>query len=237
MTIEELTLEILGERVLSQFDSKKLVDWAVNVLALGYESENLIILAGLDFDTTEVREKYFLKSIEELKIDADKSDEEIIQKYALMIANNAISGKISVDYAFGRMRNIVFASGYDARYISFYEIDEDLDRFRYNDSVLFNSELTVENQQEYILEELKLFYEMERLDVPLDERRKWYWKRCEKLISPALKTKYQLRRPFRYQTWCCGICGSEKQLLGSTHEVKRKIILEFASKVAWFKRP
>ncbi len=52
MTLEELTLEILAERALTQFDSKKLVNWAVKVLELGYESENLFVLAGLDYDTT-----------------------------------------------------------------------------------------------------------------------------------------------------------------------------------------
>ena len=63
MTHKELTLEILAERALTQFDSKKLVDWAVKVLELGYESENLFVLAGLDNDPTEERENYFWKSI------------------------------------------------------------------------------------------------------------------------------------------------------------------------------
>ncbi|MGK6351602.1 hypothetical protein [Parapedobacter sp. DT-150] len=230
MTVEELTLEILGERAFSQFDSKNLVDWAVNVMALGYESENLVILAGLDFDTTEIREKYFRKSIEDLKIDTNKRDEEILEKYALITAEKAVAGEISINHAFGRMRNIVSASGYDARYIAFYEIDEDLDCLRYNDSVLFNSELTLENQKEYILEELKLFYKMESLGIPVDERRKWYCKRCKKLTSPTLKTKYQLKQPFKYQTWCCGICGSEKHIIGGIHTVKRKIIQEFVDR-------
>jgi len=230
LAIEKLTLEILGERTFSPFDSKKLVDWAVTVMTLGYESENLVILAGLDFDTTEIREKYFWKSIEDLKIDTDKSDEEILEEYALLIAEKAVAGEISADHAFGQMRNIVSASGYDARYMVFYEIDEDLDCLRYNDAVLFNSELTLANQKEYILEELQLFYEMESLGIPVDERRKWYCKRCKKLTSPTLKTKYQLRKPFKYQTWCCGICGSEKHVIGSIHTVKRKIIKEFVGR-------
>jgi len=31
MTIDELTLEVLADKALSQFDSKKLVSWAVSV--------------------------------------------------------------------------------------------------------------------------------------------------------------------------------------------------------------
>lgn len=230
MTIEELTLEILGERTFSQFDSKKLVDWAVNVLTLGYESENLVILAGLDFDTTEIREKYFWKSIEDLKINTDKSNEDILEKYPLIIAERAVAGEISIEYAFSQMLKIVSSSGYNARYITFYEIDEDLDCLRYNDSVLFNSELTLENQKEYILEELKLFYEMESSRIPVDERRKWYCKQCKEFTSPTLKTKYQPRQSVKYQTWCCGICGSEKHLIRDNHSVKRKIIQEFVDR-------
>ncbi len=52
-TLDNLTLEILAERCLTHFDSKKLVDWAVQVLQLGYESDNLFVLAGLDYDTTD----------------------------------------------------------------------------------------------------------------------------------------------------------------------------------------
>jgi hypothetical protein len=53
MTVAELTLEVLGEKLLTQFDSKKLVEWAVSALKLGCESENLFILAGLDDELLE----------------------------------------------------------------------------------------------------------------------------------------------------------------------------------------
>ncbi|QIH32769.1 hypothetical protein [Sphingobacterium sp. DR205] len=45
MRLEELTLEIYAERALTYFESKHLVAWAVNVLTLGYESDNLYVLA------------------------------------------------------------------------------------------------------------------------------------------------------------------------------------------------
>jgi hypothetical protein len=67
MTLQELTLNILAERALTQFDSKKLVDWSVQVLELGFENKNLYILAGLDFDSTEEREKYFWESLKDLR--------------------------------------------------------------------------------------------------------------------------------------------------------------------------
>ena len=227
MTLEELTLEIFAERSLTHFDSKKLVNWAVKVLELGYESENLFVLAGLDYDTTEDREFYFWKSIEDLKLDVEKSEDELIKKYALVIANKAIRKEVSIDYAFSQMLKIVSASEYDNRYIPFYEIDEDLDYLTYYNSVLFNSGLTLENSKDFILEELKIFVQMEELKLPEDKRSKCYCETCKKLNTPVTKNKYQLKKPFKYMFWTCGLCGSDKLKFNNNHEVKRMIIEEF----------
>ena len=47
MDLQLLTNDILAERLLTQFNSKRYVEWAENLMQLGYESENLFILAGL----------------------------------------------------------------------------------------------------------------------------------------------------------------------------------------------
>jgi RNase P subunit RPR2 len=233
MTLNEITLEILAERALTQFDSKKLVDWAVNVLEIGYESKNLCILAGLDFDSTEEREEYFCKSIEDLKLDVEKTDDELIEKYAMTIANRAIQKEISVDYAFSQMRKIVSATGYDRRYIAFYEIDEGLDYLTYDNSVLYHSGLTIENSNDFILEEFKIFVQMENLKIPLEERNKCYCKKCKMLNYPITKNRFQLKKPFKYMVWSCGICGSEKLKFNNNHEVKRMIIDEYKNTKAY----
>jgi hypothetical protein len=139
MKIDELTLEVLADRALSQFNSKKLVSWAVSVLELGYETENLLILAGLDFDSTEEREYYFWKSIADLKINVEKTEDELLEKYAVVIANRAIDKKISIEYAFQQMNKIVSASEYDNKYNAFYEINEDLEYLKYENKTIYNS--------------------------------------------------------------------------------------------------
>lgn len=227
MSIEQITIEVLAERALSDFDSKALVTWAVNILNSGRESENLIILAGLDYETTEEREKYFQKSLTDLNLSSDRSEESLIESYATLIAKNAISHNIGIDFAFKQMLKIVSATEYDARYIAFYEIDEDLDRLKYNDSVLFNPGLTVQNYPEFILEEFKIFLEMERLKIPSGERDYSYCIRCSRLIKPVLKTKYQLRKPHKYQVWCCSNCKFEELRFSSEHMVKRLIIEKY----------
>lgn len=224
MTLQELTLEILAERALTQFDSKKLVDWAVKVLELGYESENLFVLAGLDYDTTEEREEYFWKSVKDLNLETEKSEDELIENYALVIANKAIRKEISIDYAFSQMLKIVSASEYDSRYIAFYEIDEDIDYLTYDNSVLFNSGLTIENSKDFILEEFEIFVQMESLKIPKEERSKCYCETCKSLNTPITKNKFQFKKPFKYMVWSCGICGSEKLKFNNNHEVKKLII-------------
>lgn len=158
MTLEKITLEILAERALSEFDSKKLVYWAISVLELGYDSENLYILAGLDHEETEEREEYFWKSIGDLKLDIEKTDDELFEIYAMTIARKAINKEIGIDYAFSQMRKIVSATEYDPRYMAFYELDEDLDYLTYDNSTLYNSGLTIENYKDFILEEFKIFF-------------------------------------------------------------------------------
>ena len=217
MTLQELTLNVLAERILTQFDSKKLVDWAVQILELGFETESLNILAGLDFDSTEEREKYFWESLKDLKIEVEKNEEKLIENYALTLSKKVINKEIEVDFAFNQMLKIVSASGYDQKYIAFYEIDEDLDYLRYDNSVIFNSGLTLDNSKEYIFEEFEIFAEMETLKIPFEERRKCYCEKCKKLNIPITKNKYQFKRPFRYLIWSCGICSSEKLKYNNNH--------------------
>lgn len=230
MFIEEATLEVLVERILPDFDSKALVTWAVKILDSGEESENLLILAGLDYEATDEREKYFQKSLADLNLSLGQSEETLIEDYATLIAKKAVSGKIDVDFAFKQMAKIVSATAYDLRYIAFYEIDEDLGLLHYGESVLFNPELTLQNYQDFILEEFKIFLEMERLNIPLKERNYNYCISCSKLVKPMLKTKYQLREPRQYQAWCCPDCESEELRFSSEHAVKWMIIERYNTK-------
>ncbi|UIR57321.1 hypothetical protein LZQ00_05765 [Sphingobacterium sp. SRCM116780] len=229
MKLEELTLEVLAERTLSQSDSKIFVDWAVQVLKLGYESENLFVLAGLDFDSTEEREEYFWKCAHDLNLNIEKTEEELLDQYALIIANKAIRKEISMEYAFCEMFKVTMESGYNYRYIAFYEINEDLDRLTYDDVVLFNPGLTLENANDFILEEFKIFVQMEDLKISKEDRDKCFCETCKNLNIPITKNKYQLKKPFKYVVWACGICGSEKLNYTNNHEVKRMIITDFNS--------
>ncbi|GAA0886374.1 hypothetical protein GCM10009120_49730 [Sphingobacterium siyangense subsp. cladoniae] len=122
------------------------------------------------------------------------------------------------------MRRIVSASEYNYRYIAFFEIDEDLDYLKFDNTPLFNNGLTVENSKEFILEEMKIFVEMESLNIPREQREKCYCETCKNLNDPITKNKFQLKKPFRYTVLACGICDSEKLKYSSNHDAKWRII-------------
>ena len=230
MTLQELTLNIFAERILSPFDSKKLVNWAVEVILLGYESENLYVLAGLDFESTEEREKYFSESLKDLQIEIETDEENLIENYAITLTKKVLSKEVDVDYGFQQILKIVIASDYDQKYIPFFEIDEDLDYLKYDNTTIFNNGLTIENSKDFILEEFRIFLEMENLKIPTEQRKKCYCEKCNKLNIPVTKTIFQLKKPFKYLTWSCGICGSTKLKFNNNHEVKKLIIEEFKKK-------
>jgi len=226
MTLQTITLNVLTERLITQFDSKKLVNWAVEVILLGYESENLFILAGLDNELTQIREEYFWKTIKDLNISIDKTDTALIQNYAKFISKKVINDEIDIKDGFKIMLEICSTVGYERRYIAFYEINEDIDCLFYNDSILFNPDLTMENKNKFIKEEFKIFYEMEKHNIPLEKRNLWYCKNCESLDEPKLKTKYQFKKPYKYQTYCCSNCNS-RSFEKDNQKVKRLIIEKY----------
>ncbi len=162
MNVQEETYKILAQRLFLYFDSKKLVDWAVMMLENNYESESLIILAGLDSDSTEEREKYFWKSLGELDLDVNKEDIELIDNYAIYIAESVVNGKISPKDGLSIMQNIIQSSDYSEKYFKFYEINEDLDYLKYDNNTIFNNDLSLENLDSYIIKEFELFLEVEK---------------------------------------------------------------------------
>lgn len=225
MNVREETYKLLAQRLLTFFDSKKMVDWAMILLQNGYESESLIILAGLDTDTTQEREKYFWQSISELQIDINVTDFELIDNYAIYIAKSVVDKQINPYSGLEIMQDIVRESDYSKRYIQFYELDEDIDYLKYDNRTIFNTGLTLENKENFIRKEFELFLEAENLKITDETRELSYCQKCKTIAKPKLKKKYRLQKPHRIQIWICSKCGSEKLDHFSTH-IGKEIILK-----------
>jgi len=225
--LENITLESLAESVLPHFDSKKLVDWAINTLKLGYESENLYILAGMDNDTTEEREKYFWKSIKDLNIDCQKSKEKLIEFYANTIAKKTINKELNIENALDKMYKIIIATDYDKRYYSFFDIIEDIDNIRCYGRPLLCSGLTREKFDEYVIEEFEIFLAMQNVEIPEYELNKCYCKKCKKLANYKLKKRFQLKKPFIFYIWVCENCESKDILYPRSHSIMKLLIEKY----------
>jgi len=230
MNVQEITYRLLGEKNVTYFDSRKYVDWAVTLLENGFESESLIILAGLDSYPTEEKEKYFWKSIKELDIKTEKDDSELIDYYADFIAKQVVENKINPMVGLSKVLDVVRATEYSTKYIQFYSLAEDIDYLNCSKSTVSNfGGLTLGNKEEYVKEEFQLFLEMNQLQIDESLRDSSYCLNCNKLGKSLLKTKYQLKKPYKYQTWVCSHCGSEKLEFPDSQKTKIRII-EMAKK-------
>ncbi|NJO89690.1 MAG: hypothetical protein HC831_12645 [Chloroflexia bacterium] len=224
LNTQEETYKLLAQRLFSHFDSKKLVDWAVMMMECGYDSYSLIILAGLDKDSTEVREKYFRETIDELKLDVNKSDFDLIDYYANYIAESVVNKKIDPKDGLSIMQEIVRTTDYSSKYIQFYELDEDLDNLKYDNRTIFNSGLTLDNIDKFIITEFQLFLDVEKLKIERVSELT-YCNTCCSIDRPKIKKKRTIIGRVEYKYWVCGNCGS-KDILHFSDQKGREIIIK-----------
>ena len=75
-----LTSKILAYKELPDFDMNEAIDWAVDMLTLGYETPSLLILSGLTTPTNFFEaENYLIGSIKELGFIIPERKEAILQ--------------------------------------------------------------------------------------------------------------------------------------------------------------
>jgi hypothetical protein len=227
LNIKENINELLVERLFRGFDDTKLVNWARTMLDAGNYAESLIILANLENSTKDEIEKYFLRSVEELEFPEPKALEKQLEEYANEITRKVLNAEIPQSQGFELMVNVARVSNKDFRYQGFAEIDEDLKSLALNGKIKRDG-LRLDNEQNYIREEFKLFSVMEMLNIPMTLRRQEYCLVCGQLTTPFEKKKYQVSRPFMYHVSSCNNCQSERLKSASQHFVKRKIIDNYA---------
>jgi hypothetical protein len=223
MDASKLTYKILGQKLLSWYDSKVLVDWAVTLMQNGFDSESLVILAGLDNSDTEEREKYFWKSVQELNINVDKKEIDLIDFYVDNLVDEVLAGTVPPKVALKQMCDVAIKSDYNPKYMDFYMLDEEIDSIEYDGQAIFTSGLNKKNADEHILNEFKLFKKILSGDYS-DYYSKAICNDCNKIMTPKLAAKYQLKKPFSYQVWVCECCKSQNIDTFSSQTGKEKII-------------
>jgi hypothetical protein len=105
MPISVLTNKMIAYPVITNFNSDECIDWAIEMINLGYENENILILAGLSkpanyFETI----KYLNSALSELNLQP-KSGEEGIVSYGHYLISLISSGR-SVRQSLGEITDI-----------------------------------------------------------------------------------------------------------------------------------
>lgn len=157
--IREEAQNLMEMMVFDELDSIEFVNWAVNSLSSGYESESLIIWAGLDKSDTEERKEYFIKSLEELGVELIEIKSESIIDMAFHISKSVIKKQISEISGLGKMLLICRESNYDEKYMNFYQIRDDVDLISDGYTSNYIIDLTNENLREKLRMEFVKFLE------------------------------------------------------------------------------
>ena len=209
MKVQEEAYKVLWKRSLEKADSKILVEWAVDAFKLGYETESLLILAGLDNDSTEERERYFWKAIDELNLNVEREESRQIHEYAKYIARAVSSKEISPEDGLRKMMDVYYCTSCSSKYFQFYILKDVIDDQRYAAQIPKNShENLTDRMNGLIRKEFESFLATEELGVGAEIRERAFCNNCGNIGEPARKIRFQLKMPFIYRQLVCENCKS-----------------------------
>lgn len=157
--IKDEAQKLLGMMVFDELDSKQFVNWAVNSISNGYESESLLILAGLDVSDTEERKEYFRSSLKELNIELKEEKFEILEDLAKHVSKSVLDNQLSSKSGLIKMLFICGESKYDNSFVDFYNINEDINLISDGFSTQYINDLNESNKDEKIKREFAKYLE------------------------------------------------------------------------------
>lgn len=218
--LQKETELMIAESLINDFSSKRYVDWAIKLLSNGHESDNLNILAGLDNEESETIQKYFKQVLSDLEIEIESNKEKLIEIYAKSIAEDVVNQKITADSGLLAFVKIACFMDYKSKYLQFTYLSDDLYELENGEYSYYHDGLTLENKEEYVIEEFRLFLEIERLDIADSIEESVYCERCTQVGKSVLKKTIFNRTG----TWRCGKCGSKNIQSYWSQKGKRGIV-------------
>jgi hypothetical protein len=157
--IRDEAQKLLGMMVFDELDSKQFVNWAVNSISNGYETESLLILAGLDVSDTEERKEYFRSSLKELNIELKEDKFEILEDLAKHVSKSVLDNQLSSISGLIKMLFICGESKYENSFADFYNINEDINLMSDGFSTHYIKDLNESNKDEKIKREFAKYLE------------------------------------------------------------------------------
>lgn len=134
MTPIPSTAEILIFKMLGDNINKKWIDWAYDMLMAGFETENLIILAGEiepynQFELQRLTDKI----LDELGLTYENS-ELVYRNYACYLIGKALSGEMQAINVLDILKEICIRADYEPLYYDFYSLYFALDDLKYSEN-------------------------------------------------------------------------------------------------------
>lgn len=155
---EELNLLLAYQLLYGSFDNQKCIEWSINMMQQGINSENLSILAGLDPRDSYSVEYYVQKIIIEFGLNKNLDEEDLFRKYVFNIAQQVIDAQLSPQEGLSILYNLILQCSqynFDTAIIyQFYYLSEDIESLDY--CTHYYTGLTDENKDEAIVNEMKL---------------------------------------------------------------------------------
>ena len=229
MSIQEQTYYVIADRVIGKSDSKIYVDWAVDMISKGQETDNILILAGLDDSDSEERERYLRECLNDLKIDYPSDRKTLIDFYSIFLAKNVVNGIVSPKTGLIKMNELIYEADYSNEFIDFQYLQEDIDYLKNSGQTIFNSGLRLKNIDRFIINEFQLFLDKQKFKDK-DLLKKAICKDCDSVIEPEIKVKWSFKELKRQNISCCPKCSSRHLIWWNTQKGK-KLILDKMNKI------
>ncbi|OIN57034.1 hypothetical protein [Arsenicibacter rosenii] len=149
------TAEILAFKALNRDIEKTWIDWAVDMLMAGFDTENLAILAG-EFEPYNQFQLQDLTSkiLDELRLDySDKN--QTIKKYACYLIDKSLEGELDNAKVLDKLKDICIELDYEKYLYDFYLLYFAKDDLSYSENQWYWDGATRENIDEIITDYFK----------------------------------------------------------------------------------
>ncbi|MCR8561217.1 hypothetical protein KXD93_26425 [Mucilaginibacter sp. BJC16-A38] len=139
------TAEILAFKMLGRNVNRQWIDWAYSMLEAGFETENLIILAG----EVEPYNQFELQSLadkvlKELDLKWDDR-EQVIRNYACYLVGQALDGKLQTLNVLSTLTEVCIDDGYESDLYDFFSLYYAYDDLLYSENQWYWAGATREN--------------------------------------------------------------------------------------------
>lgn len=129
----ESTAEILAFKALNRNINERWINWAVDMLMAGIETENLVILAGENKPYNQFELQSLTDRIlNELDISIDDKDQ-IIKNYACYLIDKALKGEIQPFNVLDILKDICIELDYESYLYDFYSLYFAKEDLKYSD--------------------------------------------------------------------------------------------------------